>query len=65
MSVDTISDVGGTTITLCVNGARLTMDLRTAQQIINQLAHQLDELEMDRAAAANRAKVQGAYRDTH
>jgi len=65
MSVNTISDVGGSTITLIVNGARLTMDLRTAQQIINQLAHQLDELEMDRAAAVHRAKVQGAYRESH
>ena len=66
MSVNTISDVGGSTITLIVNGARLTMTLKTAQDVCHQIAHQLDQLALDRAAAIAQAKLREEfYRVSH
>jgi hypothetical protein len=66
MSVNTIADVGGSAITLIVNGARLTMDLHTAKQVIDQLAHQMDQLALDRAEAVARQKLREEYyRGTH
>jgi hypothetical protein len=61
MTVTTIADVGGSTITLIVNGARLTMDLHTAQQICDHLAHQLDQLALDQAAALVQRKLEEEY----
>jgi 5-methylcytosine-specific restriction endonuclease McrA len=61
MSVNTVADVGGHTITLIVNGARLTMDLRTAHEICHQLAHQLDQLAQDQVVKRQQDLIDRRY----
>ena len=51
MTVEVISDVGGHTMTLIVNGARLTMDLVTAEQAGQRIFQTLDRLYADQVAA--------------
>lgn len=65
MSVTTMSDIGGHTITLNVNGARLTMDLHTAHQVCEQLAYQLDSLARDHAAKALKDRLEKEYGNVH
>lgn len=61
MSVTTMSDIGGHTITLNVNGARLTMDLHTAHQVCEQLVYQLDSLARDQVTKKQRELVEAGY----
>ena len=51
MTVDVISDVGGHTMTLIVNGSRLTMDLVTAEAAAQRILYTLDCLYADQVAA--------------
>lgn len=50
MSVEVISDVGGHTLTLVVNGARLQMDLVTAELAAMRINQGLDFLYADQVA---------------
>lgn len=50
MSVTVHSDVGGHTITACVNGARLVMDLETAYQVAHYIGISLDKIYSDQVA---------------
>jgi len=61
MSVNTISDVGGNTITLIINGARITMTLKTAQEVCHQISYQLDQLAMDQAVKRQRELIDRGY----
>ena len=65
MSVTTMSDIGGHTITLNVNGARLTMGLRTAHQVCEQLAYQLDSLARDQADKRQKERIEKEYNGAH
>ncbi len=57
MTVEVISDVGGHTMTLIVNGARLTMDLVTAEKVIQSMTSALDRLYYDHVAKQQQEAV--------
>lgn len=50
MTLDVISDVGGHSLTLHCNGAKLTMDLVTAEQAVLRINQTLDRLYADQVA---------------
>lgn len=51
MTIEVISEVGGHTMTLMVNGARLQMDLITAGLVAQRINQSLDFLYADQVAA--------------
>lgn len=61
MTVTVMSDVGGSTLTLNVNGARLTMDQKTAWEVAHFLSIALEQLAHDQIAKRMECRLTEAY----
>lgn len=61
MSVNSWADIGGDTITLSVNGAKLTMTLDTAYEVCLNLSIMLKQIVEDRKLQEESAQLKKRY----
>lgn len=61
MSVIVTSDIAGHTMTLDVNGSRLTMDMGTAYKVAHYIGVTLDQLAADHIIKRQQERINGEY----
>lgn len=61
MTVTVSSDVGGSTLTLNVNGAKLKMDIKTAHEVAHFIGITLDQLSHDAVMKRMEHRLTEAY----